>query len=187
MSVTYFKRFRMEIDLVRLAAPRVEPPAGYSLLPWSPDLLAAHAEVKHASFRDEIDAFVFPCLGNFSGCLRLMDEICRKARFLADATWLAAFRHPNGERENCGTISAVLDASNHGAIQNIGVTPAHRGCGIGTALLLQTLAGFQRGGLRRAYLEVTAQNVDAVRLYQRIGFRRTRTSYKAVESVASFV
>ncbi len=187
MSVTYFKRFRMEIDLLRGRFAPPELPAGYALVAWSPDLLAIHAEVKHASFREEIDAHVFPCLGNFSGCLRLMDEICRKARFLPDATWLAAFRHPNGEREYCGTISAVLDPANHGAIQNIGVTPAHRGCGIGTALLLKALAGFQLSGLRRAYLEVTAQNVDAVRLYQRIGFRRTRTSYKAVENAASLV
>lgn len=187
MSVTYFKRFRMEIDLARGATPPAAPPTGYSLVPWSPDLLALHAEVKHASFRDEIDACVFPCLGNFSGCLRLMDEISRKARFLSDATWLAAYRHPNGEREYCGTISAVLDTNHHGAIQNVGVTPAHRGCGVGSALLLQALTAFQRAGLRRAYLEVTAQNVDAVRLYQRIGFRRTRTSYKAVESAASFV
>lgn len=187
MSVTYFKRFRMEVDLVRGRFAPPELPAGYALVAWSPDLLAIHAEVKHASFREEIDAHVFPCLGNFSGCLRLMDEICRKARFLPDATWLAAFRHPNGEREYCGTISAVLDPANHGAIQNIGVTPAHRGCGIGTALLLKALAGFQLSGLCRAYLEVTAQNVDAVRLYQRIGFRRTRTSYKAVENAASLV
>jgi ribosomal protein S18 acetylase RimI-like enzyme len=187
MGVTYFKRFRMEIDLARVELPRFEPPAGYSLVPWSPDLLAIHAEVKHASFRDEIDAHVFPCLGNFSGCLRLMDDISRKGRFLSDATWLAAYRHANGEREYCGTISAVLDPSNHGAIQNIGVTPGHRGCGVGTALVYKSLSLMQRGGLRRAFLEVTAQNVDAVRLYQRIGFRRTRTSYKAVESVASFV
>jgi ribosomal protein S18 acetylase RimI-like enzyme len=187
MSVTYFKRFRMEIDLARAVIPAAKVPAGYSLVAWSPDLLAVHAEVKHASFREEIDAHVFPCLGNFSGCLRLMDEICRKARFLSDATWLASFRHPNGEREFCGTISAVLDQANHGAIQNIGVTPTHRGCGVGTALLFKSLAAFQHAGLRRAHLEVTAQNADAVRLYQRIGFRRTRTSYKAVENVASLV
>jgi ribosomal protein S18 acetylase RimI-like enzyme len=187
MSVTYFKRFRMDIDLTRGDAPSVEAPSGYALVPWSPDLLSVHAEVKHESFRDEIDAHVFPCLGNFSGCLRLMDEISRKAQFLSDATWLAAYRHPNGEREFCGTISAVLDANHHGAIQNIGVTSAHRGCGVGTALVRQSLAWMQRAGLRRAFLEVTAQNVDAVRLYQRLGFRRTRTSYKAVESAESFV
>jgi ribosomal protein S18 acetylase RimI-like enzyme len=187
MSVTYFKRFRMEIDLVRGAFPAVELPPGYSLVAWSPELLAVHAEVKHASFRDEIDAHVFPCLGNYAGCSRLMDEISRRTRFLPEATWLAAFKHPNGEKEFCGTISAVSDAAGYGAIQNLGVTPAHRACGIGTLLLKKCLLGFQKQGLRRAYLEVTAQNVDAVRLYERLGFRRTRTTYKAVESEASYV
>jgi ribosomal protein S18 acetylase RimI-like enzyme len=35
--------------------------------------------------------------------------------------------------------------------------------------------------LRRAFLEVTAQNAGAISLYQRIGFGRSRTVYKAVE------
>jgi ribosomal protein S18 acetylase RimI-like enzyme len=30
-------------------------------------------------------------------------------------------------------------------------------------------------------LEVTSQNVGAVRLYQRLGFRKVRTVYKAVQ------
>jgi hypothetical protein len=36
-------------------------------------------------------------------------------------------------------------------------------------------------GLARVYLEVTAQNDGAVRLYKRLGFRRTKTLFKAVE------
>jgi len=35
--------------------------------------------------------------------------------------------------------------------------------------------------LPRAFLEVTAENVGAIRLYQRLGFRNVRTVYKAVE------
>jgi len=42
--------------------------------------------------------------------------------------------------------------------------------------------GFREKGIARVYLEVTAQNVGAVRLYQRLGFRRTRTVYKAADS-----
>ena len=36
--------------------------------------------------------------------------------------------------------------------------------------------------LGRAFLEVTAQNDGAVRLYRRLGFRRRKTLYKAVET-----
>ncbi len=67
-----------------------------------------------------------------------------------------------------------------GAIQNVGVAPPWRGRGIGEALVLQALHGFRRAGLARGLLEVTAQNEIAQRLYRRLGFRRTRTLYKAV-------
>jgi hypothetical protein len=47
--------------------------------------------------------------------------------------------------------------------------------------MYKALGGFQRAGLQRAFLEVTAQNHGAIRLYQRIGFSKARTVYKAVE------
>ena len=59
----------------------------------------------------------------------------------------------------------------------------HRGKGLGTALLRRALTGFCEVGLERAMLEVTAQNSGAVRLYQRLGFRRVKTVYKAAEVV----
>ncbi len=68
-----------------------------------------------------------------------------------------------------------------GGIQNIGVIPDHRGIGLGTALISASLRSFQRLGLRRARLEVTAVNGRAVRLYRRLGFRTIRTLYKTVE------
>jgi RimJ/RimL family protein N-acetyltransferase len=37
-----------------------------------------------------------------------------------------------------------------------------------------------RTGLGRGVLEVTAQNEPAIRLYQRLGFRRAKVVYKAV-------
>ena len=71
-------------------------------------------------------------------------------------------------------------------VLSIGVLPAYRGMGVGSALLLQALRGFQRMGLRRAILEVTAENERAIQLYWRLGFRRTKTIYKAVAPFAGF-
>jgi hypothetical protein len=48
-------------------------------------------------------------------------------------------------------------------------------------MLLMALEGFRRAGLRRAFLEVTAQNEGAIKLYRRLGFWKARTVYKAVE------
>ncbi len=180
MSVSYFKRYRMEFDLRGCRSLPVYIPQGYRLLAWQPDLLLSHAEAKYISFRDEIDADVFECLAELDGCQRLMNEISLKDGFLPEATWLAIYTG-GGEVEVCGTIQGIRATHKYGSIQNVGVTPSHRGRGIGSSLIFAALAGFQQLGLARVYLEVTAQNEGAVRLYKRLGFRRTKTLFKAVE------
>ncbi len=182
MAVKYFKRYRMEIDLAHFAPPEGPMPLGYSLVPWSTALSDIHAETKYLSFRTEIDANVFPCLGDADGCRRLMREISRKDGFLPQATWLAAYEAAPGERtEYCGTVQGIRDRSGFGAIQNLGIVPEHRDRQLGTILLAAALRGFANAGLRRAYLEVTALNEGAIRLYRRLGFHCSRTVYKAAE------
>lgn len=188
MDSTYFKRFRMEADLRpgRLAAaPAGELPPGYRFVPWNEAVLDVHARTKWRSFRDEIDAVVFPCLGEAEGCRRLMREIRNKPGFLPEATWLIARGHDAEELQWCGTIQGVIERGGLGMIQNVGVVPGHRGIGLGAALVLQALAGFGGQRLRAACLEVTAENWRAVRLYQRLGFRRTKTVYKVVDVTAA--
>ena len=181
-TLTYFKRFRMEIDL--LGSELVQPilPLGYGLMRWDDSLLVAHAETKYRCFRGEIDANVFPCLSDVNGCLRLMNEIRAKPGFLPAATWLATYRpFRNSKLEFVGTVQGVRDASGVGALQNLGILPMHRDKALGSILLIRCLAGFQRSNVRRVFLEVTAQNAGAIKLYERIGFRRAKTVYKAVE------
>jgi len=176
MSVTYFKRFKMEIDL-RGEVPAPVLPRGYRWLPWQDSLLAHHAEVKFQSFHEEIDAAVFQSLSNLEGCYCLMNEIRRRHGFIPEATWLVA----HGD-QYVGTVQGLRERSGWGAIQNLGVIPPYRDRGLGSALLLQALHGFRRAGLTRAFLEVTAQNDAAIRLYRRLGFRCRKTLYKAVHT-----
>lgn len=186
MGVTYFKRFRMEMPL-RGVRIECEPlPDGYELVPWHSSLLEAHADVKYRSFLGEVDSRVFPCLGDADGCLRLMREITHKTGFCAEATWLLMHRMPYvGRVDYCGTVQAIVTQERFGrtvgGIQNLGITPEHRGRGLGTRLLFQSLAAFVSAGVRRASLEVTAQNSRALDLYHELGFRRSKTVYKAVE------
>ena len=181
MGLTYIKRFRMEIDLGSRDLGEPELPSEYMLLPWDPILLRSHAEAKYESFRFEMDAHVFPCLGDRAGCHNLMSDISRKESFVPAATWLIAYRPSASEVDYCGTIQGLRDQSGVGSIQNIGVTPPHRGKNIGSALILRSLAGFRQSGIHRVYLEVTAQNDGAIRLYKRLGFVKTRVVYKAIE------
>jgi ribosomal protein S18 acetylase RimI-like enzyme len=175
MAITYYKRLRMEIDLDGPIVPATLP-GRFVWVPWEESLLADHAEVKFQCFRREIDAYVFPCLGDRYGCQRLMREIRRKPGFLPGATWLIAC--PKGY---VATVQGVMDHGPIGAIQNLGVLPDYRGIGLGRALVERALTGFHQAGLRRAYLEVTAENNAAVQLYRSFGFRRAKTLYKAVD------
>ncbi len=182
MGLTYFKRYRLEMSLQGnlFACPPLPP--DYRLVPWHPSLLEAHAETKYRSFCTEIDANVFPCLGDRDGCHRLMEEISRRDTFVPEATWLMAYQPPGrATPEYCGTIQGLSDRQGYGAVQNLGVTPLHRSRGLGTLLLYQALTGFRSHALRRTYLEVTAQNTGAIRLYLALGFRRVKTVYKAAE------
>ena len=180
-KIKYFKRYRMEIDLRCWRRPAQALPPGYRLIPWQPWLLEEHAEAKCASFRDEIDARVFPCLGTYESCLQLMKEIQNKQGFLPEATWLAQYSGETHRTSCCGTIQAIVTQQDRGGIQNVGVVPRHRGIGLGTALITASLRSFQRMGLRQARLEVTAANGQAVRLYHRLGFHTIRTLYKTVD------
>ena len=181
MSVTYFKRYRMELRLDRYRGHAVAP-TGFRLLPWSPPLLVHHAEVKWESFRQEIDAHVFPCLGERDGCRQLMRDIVHRKDFVPDATWLVS---RDTELANVvspvGTIQGLRSGPREGAIQNIGVHPDYRDLGLGTLLIHAALQGFRLAGCRLVHLEVTVHNVAAIRLYERLGFRTAETLFKIAE------
>lgn len=184
MGVTYYKRFRMEIDLKEVETPRPTLPDGFEFVPWHPRLLERHASTKFRSFRSELDAEVFPCLGDLGGCRDLMSEIAQRASFVPQATWLISAAGTR-QADDCGTIQGIIHGGGWGAVQNVGVAPDYRGLGLGRALILRTLQGFQEVRVQRVYLEVTARNTPAVALYRSVGFRLARTSYKAVEHPAA--
>ena len=237
MSLTYFKRYRMEIEIGRQYLPEPVLPAGYAWVPWTPALTGRHAWTKYRSFQGELDSEVFRSLSQLEGCQHLMREISQRDTFLPGTTWLIegpvwpqntppiaaslaarALSRPESresagsiasdhsaerlldpaarsqrspltsveveppEMEDCATIQGLYQVGQTGSIQNVGVIPARRGLGLGRALVLRALWGFREAGLTRVSLEVTAQNTPAVNLYRSIGFRLSKTSYRAVSS-----
>ncbi len=173
----------MEIDFETVDLPEPTLAEGFRFLNWHPSLQGRHAFVKFESFRSEIDSRVFRCLGEYSGCQRLMGEIAGQRSFIPQSTWLINYC-PEGESEpgvDCGTIQGLAQGRVLGSIQNVGIVPDFRGLGLGRAIVLQSLIGFRKSGMRRVYLEVTADNSPAVQLYRSLGFRLMRTMYKAAE------
>lgn len=61
-----------------------------------------------------------------------------------------------------------------GYIGGMGVAPSHRGHGLGEHVMRAVLESARARGLRRVMLEVLEPNLHAIRLYERLGFRRLR-------------
>lgn len=177
-DLQYFKRYRMEIRLEDAAIFSPSLPNGYFWREWHHSDVERHALTKFRSFRDELDAEVFSCLGEYYGCLRLMSDISHQENFLSAATWLIFWAGNDRPPQDCGTIQGIGVSEQLGSIQNIGVVPEHRGMGLGRALVIKSLQGFQQARVKRVVLEVTASNTTAVALYLSLGFRVTRTMYR---------
>jgi len=74
----------------------------------------------------------------------------------------------------CGLSLSSLVAPHTGHITQICVGPAERGTGLGYELLRQSLEALKAFGCRKASLTVTTSNQQAIRLYERMGFRTIR-------------
>ncbi len=170
----------MEIELSQRSLDEPLLPHGYQWQAWSPEFLERHAAVKFHCFAHEQDGRVFRSLREQSGCQNLMEYISGHEQFIPESTWLLVHA-ADGRLEDCGTVQGLAPTPDLGAIQNVGILPEHRRHGLGRALMLKALHGFQQIGITRVSLEVTADNQGAVQLYESLGFRLMKTLFREVD------
>jgi RimJ/RimL family protein N-acetyltransferase len=122
----------------------------------------------------------------FHACL---DAVAREARWLAQTKALPLEKIEGFVRESVAgdAIQFVAldggrvvgwadifpdwaDAVRHGGALGMGLLPAYRGQRLGERLLRACLDKARAKGLTRIYLQVRADNLRAVRLYERLGF-----------------
>jgi len=72
----------------------------------------------------------------------------------------------------CDVIPMRLEGFRHSGGLGMGLLAAHRGRGLGGRLLDATLRASRDIGIARVHLEVYADNLAAIRLYERHGFER---------------
>ena len=70
----------------------------------------------------------------------------------------------------CDVVEKFPDLMRHSGNLGMGVVAAHRGRGIGTALMDATLNAAKARGFKRIDLTVRTDNAPARRLYERFGF-----------------
>lgn len=72
-----------------------------------------------------------------------------------------------------GFANLARDGSD-GWVGGVGVVPAHRGSGVGEALMRRLHDAARGLGLERVWLEVIMENEPALRLYEKLGYERVR-------------
>jgi ribosomal protein S18 acetylase RimI-like enzyme len=143
-------------------------------------MLSAHADVKYRGFRNDSDARIFPTFRDYDRCVKLMESISASPSFLPEATLLIANGNEQELFEYVACIQGMRLSGEIGAIQNVAVLPDYRCRGIGRALVLGSLWGFQKNGIQRVTLEVTADNIPATKLYTHVGFKTFNVHFHQV-------
>jgi len=145
-------------------------PTGIELLSWSADHYQAAAELIHESYIGHIDARINDQYCSLHGSLRFLHNIVRFPGcgvFDPDASWVLRNRR-NGALIGMLLCSRVADDVAH--ITQLCVSTAHRGQGLGLALLNHCIQHLTRSGFAAITLTVTEANHQAVKLYQDSGF-----------------
>jgi len=169
---TYPRNF-MRIDLRRasLVEGRVRRPM--YLERWSDHYQDAAAHLISEAYSGHVDSSINDQYRTVAGARRFLYNIVQYpgcGQFYRPASY-AAFE-PEGRI--CGVSLASLVAPEAGHITQICVLPSVKGTGIGHALLRQSLLTLRDMHCRSASLTVTASNVEAVQLYERVGFQTVR-------------
>jgi len=173
-----FPRLFMEYNLSPSRPPATssrEPrrralPPYIEIVSWSSDHYQAAAELIHESYIGHIDARINDQYCSLHGSLRFLHNIVRFPGcgvFDPEASWVLRDQR-NGALIGMLLCSRVADDVAH--ITQLCVATAHRGEGLGLALLGHCIHHLTRSRFAAITLTVTEANHQAVKLYQDSGF-----------------
>ncbi len=171
---THVRNF-MEVDL----ADTTRWPEGRALNPvlidsWSERKQDDAAALIADAYRGHIDSEINDQYRSPAGARRFLLNIIQYpgcGSFFQPASFVAL---DSGNGKLCGMCLSSLVQGDVGHITQVCVSQAVRGSGVGYALIRQSLEALARYGCRKASLTVTAVNGEAIQLYERMGFRKTR-------------
>jgi ribosomal protein S18 acetylase RimI-like enzyme len=164
-----FPRRFMEMPAARVADLPPRSPAGAAVTPWVLAKQDESARLVAAAYRGHIDSDINDQYRSAEGARRFLNNIIQ---YPGCGTFFppAAYAAVDGRGALCGISLASLIASDTGHITQICVAPSHQGAAVGYAMLRSSLLALVAHGCQRISLTVTSANLDAIRLYQRMGF-----------------
>jgi len=144
-------------------------PMGLKLEVWRPEFYDAAAALIHRCYVGHQDSDINDQYRSVAGSLRFLHNIIRFPGcgiFDASNSWV--LRDERGELKALLLSSRVRKDVAH--VTQVCVTPALRGLGLGRLLMQQAARELKRGGGTALSLTVTESNVEALRLYEELGF-----------------
>ncbi len=176
-SLHVYPRLYLEIPVDAASRLAIRDTPGVTITPWTEARQDDSVRLVAAAYRGHIDSDINDQYRSPAGARRFLSNIIQYpgcGTFFAPASYMAL-----SERNLCGISLASLVGERTGHITQICAAPAHRGQGIGYALLRRSLLAFAEHGCERVSLTVTAANQEAIRLYRQMGFslRRQFTAY----------
>jgi ribosomal protein S18 acetylase RimI-like enzyme len=160
------------------AAVRLQPAATrtqVSFVSWADRY---HEEVAHlvsAAYRGHVDSDINDQYRSIPGARQFLTNIIRYpgcGQFSGAASVLALDARTG---RVCGACLGSLVSADSGHVTQLCVLPAMRGARLGYELLRQCLQRLSELGCTKVSLTVTESNVDAIRLYESMGFRTEAT------------
>lgn len=142
---------------------------------WSERKQDEAASMIAAAYQGHIDSDINDQYRSPGGARRFLMNIIQYpgcGSFFQPASFVAA--DPDTGKL-CGICLASLVQADVGHITQVCVTKTVRGTGVGYELIRRSLESLARHGCRKVSLTVTASNTEAIALYERMGFRKTRS------------
>jgi ribosomal protein S18 acetylase RimI-like enzyme len=173
----YARAFERDFMLADLGAARDLPLRNINgsirLDNWADYHQEAAALLIEEAYQGHIDSFINDQYRTVAGARRFLYNIVNYpgCGVFAPAASLVAISN-YGELAGLSLASVVNDRTGH--LTQICVAPAFRGTGLGYELIRRSLLRLLHAGCRRVSLTVTSTNVDAIRLYARMGFKTIR-------------
>jgi ribosomal protein S18 acetylase RimI-like enzyme len=174
--LTRHDRYFMEVDCER--ARRLRPKAcsfRVSFVPWMERYQEEIAHLVAAAYRGHVDSEINDQYRTIPGARHFLTNIIKYpgcGRFAPAASVVAV---DDSSGRVCGACLASLVSQNSGHVTQLCVLPGIRGSRVGYELLRQSLAQLADLGCTSVSLTVTCSNVEAIRLYESIGFRSLAT------------
>jgi ribosomal protein S18 acetylase RimI-like enzyme len=173
--VRTFVRNFMEIE-GRMAArlPERQPRQAAWFDAWSERKQDEAATLIATAYQGHIDSEINDQYRSPAGARRFLMNIVQFpgcGSFFQPASFVAI---DPGTGRLAGICLASLVQADVGHVTQVCVSKAARGTGVGYELIRRSLASLVGHGCRKVTLTVTASNTEAIGLYERMGFRKTR-------------